>query len=266
MKTPLRCLVTLAALVLGGLVSEVALARTPVVLVTDIGTDIDDTWAISLALRSPELDLKLVVVDPADTAYRAKVAAKFLEASGHAAVNIAIGDNRPFNGDKEQTLIPWVEHYDIGKYPGRIYSDGVGALVDFIHQSTEPVTVISIGPINTLALALKRDPQLTAKCRFVGVYGSFDVGYGGGPPAAETNVRVNPEGLRTVLAAPWNDVLLTPLDTCGSIRARGRALPCPLERHNGSDAACFDRKLLHLCIEADLDGVRLLHHPLDDTL
>ncbi len=221
MKAPFRHLVTLATLAVAVLVPGAAQARTPVVLVTDIGTDIDDTWALALALRSPELDLKLVVVDPADTAYRAKVAAKFLEASGHARVDLAIGDNSLFNGDKEQTLLPWVEHYDMGKYPGRVFQDGVGALVDFIHKSTEPVTVIGIGPVNTLALALKRDPSLAAKCRFIGVGGSFDVGYGGGPPAAETNVRVNPEGLRTVLAAPWKDILLTPLDTCGSVGLAG---------------------------------------------
>jgi len=167
MKTPFRRLLTLATLALGVLVPGTIQARTPVVLVTDIGTDIDDTWALALALRSPELDLKLVVVDPADTAYRAKVAAKFLEASGHAAVEIAIGDNGPVNGDQERTLLSWVEHYDIGKYPGRVYADGVGALVDFIQTSTEPVTVISIGPIHTLALALKRDPKLATKCRLV---------------------------------------------------------------------------------------------------
>jgi inosine-uridine nucleoside N-ribohydrolase len=221
MRLPFRHLVPLAILALAILVPSATQARTPVVLVTDIGTDIDDTWAIALALRSPELDLKLVVVDPADTAYRAKVAAKFLEASGHSEVEIAIGDNSPVNGDSEQTLLPWIEHYDIGKYPGKVDPDGVSALAEFIQKSTEPVTIIGIGPVHTLALVLKRDPNLAAKCRFIGVGGSFDVGYNGGRPAAETNVRVNPEGLRTVLAAPWKDILLTPLDTCDFVTLTG---------------------------------------------
>ncbi len=37
--------------------------RIPVILDTDIGGDIDDTWALGLLLKSPELDLKLVVGD-----------------------------------------------------------------------------------------------------------------------------------------------------------------------------------------------------------
>ena len=40
---------------------------TPVIIVTDIGSDIDDSWALALALRSPELDVKLVLTDPNDT-------------------------------------------------------------------------------------------------------------------------------------------------------------------------------------------------------
>jgi inosine-uridine nucleoside N-ribohydrolase len=195
--------------------------RTPVILITDLGTDIDDTWALGLALRSPELDLKLVLVDPADTAYRAKVAAKFLQEAGHADIPIAIGDNSGPKGDDQKTLLPYISGYELSQYPGKILADGVGALTDAIRSSPEPVTVVSIGPVHTLALALARDPRLAARCRLVGMYGSFDRGYDGGPPAAETNVQVNPAGLCAVLAAPWRDILLTPLDTCGQASLAG---------------------------------------------
>lgn len=195
--------------------------RTPVVLITDIGTDIDDSWALALALRSPELDLKLVLADPADTPYRARVAAKFLEAAGRADVPVAIGDNTGPKGDSFKTLAGWIAGYDLGRYPGKVYPDGVAALIDVIEKSPVPVTIVAIGPVHSLAMALGRAPGIAAKCRFVGMYGSFDAGYGGGPPSAETNVRVEPAGLRAVLAAPWRDILLTPLDTCGLVSLGG---------------------------------------------
>ncbi len=198
-----------------------AAARTPVVLVTDIGTDIDDSWALALALRSPELDLRLVLADPADTQYRAVVAAKFLEDSGHADVPVGIGDNSGPTGDNGKTLTPWIAGYDIGKYPGKVYRDGIGALIDVVERSPVPVTIVAIGPVHSLALALARAPDIASKCRLVGMYGSFDVGYGGGPPSAETNVRVDPAALRAVLSAPWRDILLTPLDTCGFVSLAG---------------------------------------------
>ena len=155
---------------------------------TDIGSDIDDSWALALALRSPELDLRLVLTDPADTQYRALVAAKFLEAAGHSEVPIGIGDNHGPMGDNSKTLTPWIAGYDIGKYPGRVYQDGIAALIDVVEKSTRTVTIIAIGPVHSLALALERAPDIAAKCRLVGMYGSFDVGYGGATPSAETNV------------------------------------------------------------------------------
>jgi inosine-uridine nucleoside N-ribohydrolase len=214
--------VALALLPLLGRAAEPRPERIPVILVTDIGTDIDDTWALALALRSPELDLKLVVTDPADTVYRAKVAAKFLQAAGHPEVPIAIGDNHGPMGDAFKTLGAWVDGYDLAKYPGRVDPDGVSALIAVVEHSPVPVTIIAIGPVNTLARAVQRAPGLAAKCRLVGMFGSFDVGYTGAAPISdETNVRVNPAGFRTVLAAPWRDILLTPLDTCGSVSLAG---------------------------------------------
>jgi inosine-uridine nucleoside N-ribohydrolase len=195
--------------------------RTPVILVTDIGTDIDDSWALALALRSPELDLRLVVTDPVDTQYRAAIAAKFLEAAGRSDVPVGIGDNHGPTGDAQKTLVPWIAGYDIAKYPGRVYQDGIAALIDVVEKSAQPVTIIAIGPVPSLAKAVKKAPDFPAKCRFVGMFGSFDAGYGGGAPSAEANVRVDPAALRTVLSAPWRDILLTPLDTCGLVELHG---------------------------------------------
>ncbi|HXQ79717.1 MAG TPA: nucleoside hydrolase [Opitutaceae bacterium] len=200
---------------------EAASRATPVILVTDIGTDIDDSWALALILRSPELDLKLVLTDPVDTRYRAAVAAKLLEAAGRGDVPVAIGDNHGPTGDDNKTLAPWIAGYEIAKYPGRVYEDGIAALIDAVEKSPRPVTIIAIGPVPSLAIAVKRAPDIAAKCRFVGMFGSFDVGYGGGPPSAEANVRVDPAALRTVLSAPWRDILLTPLDTCGLVSLGG---------------------------------------------
>jgi hypothetical protein len=53
--------------------------RVPVILDTDIGDDIDDSWALPLLLRSPELDVKLITTATGDTTYRARLTARLLE-------------------------------------------------------------------------------------------------------------------------------------------------------------------------------------------
>jgi inosine-uridine nucleoside N-ribohydrolase len=205
-------------------VTEPAIAaRTPVILDTDIGTDIDDTWALAQLLRTSNLELKLVVTDSGDTRYRAEVAAKFLEAAGHREIPIGIGHNFGPMPEERRNLTPWVTGYNLDKYAGGVRTDGIGAMIDLIMKSTDPVTVIAIGPMPNLAEALQREPRIAAKCRLVGMYGSFHVGYGGSStPAAEFNVKDNPTALRAVLTAPWRNILLTPLDTCGTVQLQGK--------------------------------------------
>ena len=164
--------------------------RIPVILDTDIGTDIDDSWALAYLLRCPELDLKLVLTDTGDTRYRAKVAAKLLQLAGRSDVPVGIGRQGTM-GAAERNLDPWARGYDLGKYPGGVREDGIGALIDTVMQSPEPVTIIAIGAVPNLADALSREPRIAAKCHFVGMQGSFDLGYGGsGPAAAATRFAV----------------------------------------------------------------------------
>ena len=212
----------LLLVLLAGSASLALAARIPVVLDTDIGTDIDDTWALAQLLRSPELDLKLVVTDTEDTRYRAKIAAKFLEAAGRSDVAVGVGLYQGPMQPGRDNQAPWAASYDLKKYPGRMHEDGIKALIDLVMASPEPVTIIAIGAVPNLARALELEPRIAAKCRFVGMHGSFDKGYGDRPqPSAESNVKMEPAALRAVLAAPWRDILLTPLDTCGIVGLEG---------------------------------------------
>jgi inosine-uridine nucleoside N-ribohydrolase len=226
-RAALRAVATVALATL--LLSRVS-ARTPVILDTDIGTDIDDTWALALLLRSPELDLKLVVTDTGDTRYRATIVAKMLEAAGRADVVVGIGIDQGPMRNEDRNQLPWVRGYDLSKYPGTVHEDGVSALIDAIMSAKEPVVLVVIGPVPNIARALAREPRIAGKCRLVGMEGSFDLGYGGVAGAvAEANVKGDPAALKTVLAAPWRDILLTPLDTCGLVGLDGanyRAVWC----------------------------------------
>ena len=68
--------------------------KIPVILNTDIGGDIDDTWALAVLLRSHELDTKLVVPcleNPEFPFGRTKVAAKQMEMSGYGHIPVAAG-------------------------------------------------------------------------------------------------------------------------------------------------------------------------------
>lgn len=190
----------------------------PVILDTDIGDDIDDTWALLMLLRMPQLELKLAVGDYGNAIYRGRLLAKLLELTGRTDVPIGIGVDQ---ADEPGGQSDWVGDYQLEDYPGTVHRDGVQALINTIKESSEPVTLLCIGPVPNIAEALRRDPSIADNARLVGMYGSVYVGYDGEPePAAEWNVRVDPQSLQRVFAAPW-DCTITPLDTCGLVRLSG---------------------------------------------
>ncbi|MHA1792800.1 MAG: nucleoside hydrolase [Promethearchaeota archaeon] len=188
--------------------------KMPIILDTDIGYDIDDTWALAFILSSEELDLKLVSIGTHDTPSMAKIAAKFLEISGNSNIPIAIG---PKQDERVVPQIKWAEGYDLGDYPGEIYSDGIQEIINIIMDSHEPVTVVSIGPTTNIALALNKEPGIVHNSRFVGMQGSIYRGYNGSKRVSrEYNVAQDPASCRRVFTAGW-DVTITPLDTCGLV-------------------------------------------------
>ncbi len=192
--------------------------KVPVIFDTDIGGDIDDTWALVMLLKSPELDLRLVVSDYTNCTYRAKILAKMLQVAGRTDVPVGVGLDK---GDEKGRQSEWIGDFQLSDYAGRVHRDGVDALIQTILSSKEPVTLICTGPVPNVAEALRREPRIAERARFVGMHGSIRLGYGGRPkPAAEWNVRAAPKALQAVFSADW-EITITPLDTCGLVHLTG---------------------------------------------
>jgi inosine-uridine nucleoside N-ribohydrolase len=191
----------------------------PVILDTDIGDDIDDTWALGLVLQSPELDLKLVIGDYGKVEYRTRLLAKFLQTVNRTDIPIGMGVDSGPHGDGPQA--EWITNFTLGNYSGQVHRDGVGVLIEKIFASSEPVTLIAIGPAPNLAAALQREPKIAQKVRVVGMFGSVRTGYGAGSKVtAEWNVKADIKAAQKVFTAPW-DMTITPLDTCGLVDLSG---------------------------------------------
>lgn len=195
-----------------------AKTRIPVILDTDIGGDIDDTWALALVLKSPELDLKMVVSDTGNTTYRAKIIAKMLEIAKRTDVAVGVGLHQ---SDREGGQAKWVADYDLARYPGKVHQDGVQAMIDLVMASPEKITLICIGPLPNIKAALERKPEIAGRVRFVGMHGSVRRGYDGkAKPSTEYNVVADAKAAQKVFTAAW-PMTITPLDTCGIVRLRG---------------------------------------------
>ncbi len=191
----------------------------PVILDTDIGSDIDDTWALAMMLKCPELDVRLIATDTNDTVARARIVAKLLEVAGRTDIPVAVGKN--FHNNRHDRQEAWVADYDLADYPGTVHDDGVDAIIRTIMDAPQPVTLICIGPLPNIGEALRREPAIARHARFVGMHGSVRRGYGDKPEISrECNVVNHTPDCQLAFAADW-DMTITPLDTCGLVRLDG---------------------------------------------
>ncbi len=192
--------------------------RIPVIYDSDTGDDIDDTWALVMLLKSPQLDVKLISTTCHHAEARARLVAKLLTVAGRTDIPIAMGPG-PKGGTRQDA---WTEGFSLDEYRGKVHQDGAQAVIDTIRGSKKPITVIAVGPLQTLSAALEKDPGIAGKAHFVGMHGSVYRGYGGrDKPSAEYNVKRDAAAARRVLSAPWKSTTITPLDTCGIVNLSG---------------------------------------------
>lgn len=193
-----------------------ALAQSPaapqlVIIDTDIGDDIDDAFALALALKSPELKILGVTTEYGDTELRARLVDRYLAAVGRKDIPVATGVATPHSNVFTQAAYARQE-------PDRKHADGVSFLLDQIRAHPGEITIIAIGPEGNLAAAIQRDAATFRKVkRVVLMGGSIFRGYDGKdgerrPPDAEWNINRDPQSAQALLAAGV-PVFMMPLDS-----------------------------------------------------
>ena len=201
-------------------VGKSSVSPIPVVYDTDIGGDIDDVWALSFLVHSPELELKLVTINKGGVQRKAQVAAKLLTAMGRDDVPIAIGRT---NERWTPRYYDWASDFDLSNYDGAVTDDGVEKMIQTIEaDSTGRLRLLAVGPMLNVAGVLERRSDLAERVELVAMSGSIYTGYGGSEaPDAEANVEVAPDAARHVYAADWKRFVIAPLDVTGGLHLAG---------------------------------------------
>ncbi len=185
----------------------------PILLDTDIGSDIDDAFALALILKSPEFDLLGVTTVSGDAEARARLAAKLLEDAGRQDVPVVAGAPGQFIPSFQCRLA------DGFKSPSLLPGTAEDFLNSVINRRPGEVTVIAIGPLTNVAALLKKHPDAAKKIKqIVLMGGSIDRGYApNSPPEPEYNIRMDPAGAQVVFASGV-PLLIAPLDVTAMLQ------------------------------------------------
>src|SRR4051812_47521760 len=191
-------------------------ARMKVVLDTDIGTDIDDAWALGYALKSPSFTLLGVTVTDADTVQRAKLACKLLYRLGRTDVPVAVGrQTSAIPPDRVDYQFSWAEDFQAYK---AVSIPAVEFLADTIRKNPGQVTLIAVGPLQNIGDLVRMHPEVIPLVkRVVLMSGSIGANAWSSAPVAEWNVKLAIPEAQAVYAAAW-PVTIVPLDSTTYIR------------------------------------------------
>jgi purine nucleosidase len=179
---------------------------------TDIGDDIDDAYALTLALHSPEFEILGVTTAWGDTALRARLAARLLATGG--ANKIPVEPGVPTHSKTSFSQRAWAS-----AGPAPAHGDAVDFLLAQARRYPHQVTLIAIGPFTNIGAAIDRDPSgFRLLNRVVLMGGSIRCGYGNPraipppPPQPEYNIAMDPGAARKLLASDV-PIFMMPLDS-----------------------------------------------------
>jgi len=184
--------------------SAAALAtdRTKVILDTDIGDDIDDAYALGLALSSPELDILGVTTAWGATDLRAQLVSRMLYETGRDDIPVVAGVR---TGDQKFAQYGWAEWFHHAKIRQQ---DVVDFYTEEIRRYPGQITLIAIGPLTNVGALIDRDPETFRKLKQVVIMGgnatlaSYDIYSGTSPnPAPEYNITKDVTAARKLFAS-----------------------------------------------------------------
>ena len=135
------------------------MTKTRIILDTDIGTDVDDAFAIVQAAKVPDLALAAVTTVYGDVALRARLARKLLDLSGRPDVPVAAGMSQPLTPDKQVYWGGWEGEGFLTPEDADLVLDsrhGVDLIISLLAEATEPITLVAIGPLTNIAAVIQR--------------------------------------------------------------------------------------------------------------
>ena len=200
-------------LVAASLGAAEARPKIPILFDTDIGTDVDDAFALALIVRSPEFELLGVTTASGDTHARARLAAKLLQKAGRPEVPVVAGEpGKALPIDQTR----WADGF---ASPAIRTVKAVDFLKEQIEKRPGEITLVPVGPLTNVGALLKGHPEVAKKIkRIVLMGGSVAYGYGSGPnPVAEYNIAQDP-GAAQVVFKSGVPILMAPLDVTAMLQ------------------------------------------------
>ena len=184
-----------------------AFAAKKIIFDTDPGTD--DALALMLALNSPELDVRAITVVPGNVTAEMGLenALRMVSLANRCDIPVAAGARHPLF-QKLITAEFWHGKNGLANVelpPSKCKVDarfGPDLIIQLVHASPHEITLVPVGPLTNIALAVEKDPSIVPLVKEVILMGGSITG-GNVNASAEANIYNDPEAAQVVFQAGW---------------------------------------------------------------
>jgi inosine-uridine nucleoside N-ribohydrolase len=182
-------------------------AAKKIIFDTDPGTD--DALALMLALNSPELDVQAITVVPGNVTASQGLenALRMISLANRCDIPVAAGAQHPLF-QKLVTAEFWHGKNGLANIelpPSKCKVDsrfGPDLIIQMVHSAPHEITLVPVGPLTNIALAILKDPSIVPLVKEVILMGGSISG-GNVNAAAEANIYNDPEAAQIVFQAGW---------------------------------------------------------------
>jgi len=194
--------------------------REKIIIDTDIGDDIDDAFALGLALSSPEFEILGVSASFGDTATRAKMLDRMLGELGRGDIPVAMGAPANVN----LNAFTQRRYAEGGQFARAGHPGSVDFILDQARKYPGQITLVAIGPLPNIGAMIDRDPAAFRKLKRVVIMGGnirplLDP-YGAAAPIAphpEWNIKNDIASAQKLFTAGV-PLLVMPLDSTANLK------------------------------------------------
>jgi inosine-uridine nucleoside N-ribohydrolase len=174
--------------------------------------------ALMLALNSPELDVRAITVVPGNVTAQLGLenALRMMSLANRCDIPVAAGAQHPLF-QKLITAEFWHGKNGLANIelpPSKCKVDSRFApdlIIQMVHESPHEITLVPVGPLTNIALAVEKDPSIVPLVKEVILMGGSISG-GNVNAAAEANINNDPEAAQVVFQAGWASLTMVGLD------------------------------------------------------
>lgn len=193
----------------------------PVLIDTDIGDDIDDTWTLMYILASGAFDVRGILLTNFDTEYKAKLVCKMLTELSRTDIPIFVSESTNLPEKYRRGQEEWIADYDVSDYKGKIirekWEDEVYRMIGNIESK---VCIFELAPNTSLCRLYETHRDIAKKCFVYAMAGGVEKSYESlDRVVGEFNICADKDSAEKILSSDL-DYTMLPLDVCASIRLK----------------------------------------------